>query len=271
MPRLTRDDGIELHYEERGSGPLVVLAAYWSLHPSVFEPIMAELAGDHRVARYDDRGTGLSTHAGPYDLETAAADLAAVIEAAGGPAIVICTADGANRAVRMGSRRPELIEAAVVIGGAPLGREKFAELDVLSASDGVVEALLAQVETDYRGTLRGVLAATNRQMSEDELRERIDAQVEHVPHEAAVPRLRAWAADQPLDDALALGDRLWVLVAENLAGGWFPAGRQMAEVVERELPQARIVEVADGMLSRPDETARVVRRLAADRGVAAAD
>jgi hypothetical protein len=157
------------------------------------------------------------------------------------------------------------------VGGVPLGRDKFAELDVLSASEGVVDALLAQAETDYKGTLRSLLSATNEQMSEEELRERIDAQVSYVPREVASPRLRIWANDQPLEYGLAAGDRLWVLVAESMAGGWFPAGRQMAEVVERELPHAHVVEVADGWVSRPDETAGVVRRITARTSVPARD
>src|SRR5206468_9137695 len=89
MPRLERPDGVEIHWEEEGEGPLVVLSGYWSLHPSVFAPITDELRGDHRVVRYDDRGTGGSTHAGPYDLETASSDLEAVVEAGGGPAVII--------------------------------------------------------------------------------------------------------------------------------------------------------------------------------------
>lgn len=271
MPSVTLPDGVELSYEEQGSGPLVVLASYWSMHPSVFGPITAELEADHRLVRYDDRGTGLSTRTGPYDLDTAADDLAAVIGAAGGPAIVLATADGMNRAVRVAASRPELVEAVVGVGGAPVGREPFAELEVLSASDGVVDALLAQIETDYRGTLRGVLGATNRQFSEDELRARIDAQVEHVPQEVASARLRAWASDDPVEFGRAIGNRLWVLVAETFTGGWFPAGRQLADVVERELPEARVAEIADGLMSRPDETAAQVRRIREEIAVRAAD
>src|SRR5436190_11280334 len=103
MPRLERPDGVEIHWEEAGEGPLVVLSAYWSLHPSVFAPLTGELRSDHRVVRSDDRGTGASTHAGPYDLETASGDLEAVVEAAGGSAVIISTADGAQRAAEVGA------------------------------------------------------------------------------------------------------------------------------------------------------------------------
>ena len=271
MPTVAVGDGVEIHCEEQGSGPLVVLAPWWSLHPSAFDAITRELRSGHRVLRYDDRGSGLSSPEEPYDLDTAAADLTAVIEHAGEAAVIVSTADGVNRAVRVASRRPDLVEAIVCVGGAPLGRGAFAESEVLAASDGVISALLAQVETDYKGMLRSLLAATNPQFSDDELRARINAQIEHVPQHVAAERLRAWATDAPHDAALAAGGRLWVLTSEDASGGWFPAGREMAALVERELPEANVVEVSDGMVSRPDETAAVVRSILAARTVEAAD
>ena len=67
MTWIEREDGTEIHWSDQGEGPLVVLAPYSTFHPSVYDPIAAELAGDHRIVRYDDRGTGESTRAGPYD------------------------------------------------------------------------------------------------------------------------------------------------------------------------------------------------------------
>lgn len=268
MPSLERPGDVEIYYEEAGSGPLVVLASYFSFHPSVFEPLTAELERDHWVVRYDDRGIGGSTRTGPYDLDTAAEDLEALVEALGEQAVVVGTADGPARAVRVAARRPDLVPAVVAVGGPPFGRGAFSDSDVLASSEPVVQALLSQVETDYRGALRTLVTSTNPQMSEDEVRERVAAQAEHCPVEGAAPRLRAWASDDAKDESLATGDRLWVIVAEALTGGWFPAGAEMAEVVRRVLPEARVVEVSDGMVSRPDETAAVIRGITA---AAAAD
>ncbi len=263
MSRLALDDGIEIHYEEHGSGPLVVLASYWSLHPSAFGPITRELAADHRVVHYHDRGTGLSTRAGPFDLDTSAADLEAVVEHLGEPAVVAGIGDGPLRGVRVAVRRPELVTAVVAVGGAPIGREELGRSDTLVASESVIRALQLQVETDYRGALRSLLAVTNAQMSEAELRDRIDQQIEHAPVEAAAPRLRAWIDDEPLHFGRGTGDRLWVCVADHQTGGWFPAGAEMASLVAETLPEAHIVEIADGWMSRPDETARVIRGITA--------
>ena len=63
------------------------------------------------MARYDARGTGESTRAGPHDIETSAADLAAVIERAAAPAVVITVGDGLNRALRVAAQHPDLISS----------------------------------------------------------------------------------------------------------------------------------------------------------------
>jgi pimeloyl-ACP methyl ester carboxylesterase len=264
MPDLDRDDGATIHWEQRGEqGPLVLVASYWSMHPSVYDPITAELEGDHRVVRYDERHAGESTHVGPYDLDTAAADMAAVIEAAGPPAVIVAQADGTNRAVRVLRDRPELVTAIVTNGGLPVGRKHFQDLDALVTSEGVVEALLSQVETDYRGSIRGILSATNTQMSADELRRRVEVQIAYSPAAAAYERLRAWTDDDPLELGRAAGDRLWVLSSEGAGGGWFPTGPEAEQLVRDLLPDAHHLEVDDGMVSRPDQTAEVVRRVGA--------
>jgi pimeloyl-ACP methyl ester carboxylesterase len=261
MPTVSRPGGVEIHWEERGEGPVVAIASMWSMYPPAFEPMVSELARDHRVVRYHDRGAGDSTPAGPYDLDTAADDLAAVIEVAGAPAVIVGTGDGPNRAIRVATRRPELVADVLAVGGAPLGRRALADADVLVSSDTVVGALLRQAETDYRGVLRSLLAAANPQQSDIELRTRMAEQVRFSPREGAVRRLRAWAEDEPLELARATGERLWVLPFEGSGGGWFPVGEELANAVRELLPDARIVPLDDGILSRPDQTAEVVRSI----------
>jgi pimeloyl-ACP methyl ester carboxylesterase len=266
MPVAARPDGARIHWTEQGDGPLVVIASYWSMLPSIFDNLVAELRSDHRVVLYDDRGTGKSTRRGPFDLDTSAEDLAAVIEAAGPPAIVLCTADGANRGVRVLARHPDRVTALVCVGGVPVGRRSFVDSDAMAASDVVVAALMSQVETDYRGALRGILTATNRQMNEAELRDRVTAQIEHCPQETSVARMRAWIEDDPSELARLAGDRLWLGVSENLGGGWFPTGADLRRRVEEGLPEARVVEIDDGFVSRPDQTADIIRKVVAARG-----
>src|SRR4051794_3799758 len=122
MPLLSRPDGVELHWDQRGEGPLIVLAPYWSGHPAVYDDLLSDLGRDHRVVTFDARGTGQSTRRGPYDMETDGADFEAIVEGTGGGAVALSIADGCNRAVRLGARRPDLVAAVLAIGAGPFAR-----------------------------------------------------------------------------------------------------------------------------------------------------
>jgi pimeloyl-ACP methyl ester carboxylesterase len=261
MPFLQRDDGVKIHWEARGQGPPVVLASYWSGHPGVYRALLDDLSADHRTVTYDARGCGQSTRRGPYDMETQTADLAAVVEAAGPPAVVIATADGANHAARLPARHRDLVHRVVALGTAPLGLKSLKGKEGMIGSDTVVGAFLDMVERDYRGAMRTLLTATNPQMSEEELRERVAFQVGYCPREAALGRLRAWLEDDPIEAARAAGSRLVVLASIDVAGAWLPPFAELQEMIRSELPEARLEVIEDGPVSRPDLTAAAVRQL----------
>ena len=122
MPELQRPDGATIHWEERGEGPLIVMALQFFGGAVVFPGLISELANDHRVVTYDVRGVGASSPQGPYDQETDKHDLIALIEELGGPALLIPMADGVNRAVRVAAERPDLAVAVLTPGGNPVGR-----------------------------------------------------------------------------------------------------------------------------------------------------
>jgi pimeloyl-ACP methyl ester carboxylesterase len=228
MPYLARPDGVKIHWEERGSGPPVVLAPYANGNPAVYDPLEAELAVDHRVVRYDDRGTGASDRSGPFDMDTGADDLEAVLEEVGGPAVVITLGDAVHRAARVTARRPDLVDALVVPGGTPAGRKRLEGSDAMVASDSVLDAFFGMAATDYRGAVR-----------------------------------RAWSEDDATEPGRDCGDRLWLLYSEDLTGGWFPAGEEGRRLARRLFPDAHVEEIEDGMISRPDLVGAVVRRVTA--------
>lgn len=264
MARLARPDGVELHWEGRGEGPLVVLAPYWSGHPGVYDALLSDLARDHRVVTWDARGTGKSTRTGPYDMKTDSSDLEAVLDAAGGGAVVITTADGANRGVRVAAGRPDLAAAVVALGTAPFARMHFEGSEGMIASDTVVGAFIKMLERDYRGALRTLLAATNSQMSEDELRERVGIQISYCPQEPAAARVRAWADDDPTAYARETGDRLWILTSPDVAGPWLPPAHERRRITEALIPKAQIVEGVElGPISQPRLAADAIRRISA--------
>jgi pimeloyl-ACP methyl ester carboxylesterase len=263
MARAMTRDGIGLRWDERGSGPPILLVSYWSFEPRVWEPISAELDSQFRLISYDDRGTGESDRVGPYDIETAADDLEAVAEAAcDTPAIAIAMVDGTNRAVRVAARRPDLISHVIAMGGPPLPRDAFMSSDSLISSSTVVAAFLQQLDMDYRGAVRALMEAGNSQMTQDELRDRVAKQVEHVPVEVASARIRSWAEDgEAVAPARELGERFVMLLGANNTGGWFPDEAELGQMIAEHFPEATVEHVADGILSRPDEAGAVVRRL----------
>jgi pimeloyl-ACP methyl ester carboxylesterase len=257
MPRLTRPDGVQIPWEERGEGPLVVLANQFFGDPDTFSALIEDLTRDHRLVSYQLRGTGDSDRRGPYDFVTDAADLEAVIETVGGPAVVLAFADGANRGVRVGARRPDLVSAVVSPAGNPVGLAAVEGTDALAGSSGVLEALVGMMGTDYRGAVRTMVASANPDWDEERVRARVATIVDLVPQEAALLRLKAWIADDVIEEARILGDRLWML--EDGTNLWFPI--EVARQTRAILPEAHILEVEDGAISRPDIAAGVIRGL----------
>ena len=196
-------------------------------------------------------------------METGAADLEAVIEAArraGGDRRRWPTR--VNRAVRVCAERPDLVEAMVVPGGSPPGAAALEGTEAMASSDSVVDAFLSMCETDYRGALRSLVTAGNPQMSEEEIRERVRLQAEYQPQEAAVARLRAWVDD----DAAGAGTRLRrpalaaVLRDHGRAAGSRRA-RKAVKLSRKLFPEAHVEGIENGIVSRPDLTAAVVRRI----------
>src|SRR5918996_6482913 len=228
MPRLRRPDGAELEWWIEGhDGPLVAIAMM------AFNPTLAchgiahELARDHRVLRYDLRGTGASTLTPPYDIETDAADLAALVEEAGADALVVALGDGARRAVRAAAERPDLIHTVVISGELPLGRIGGAgSRDALANSPAVLDALLGMVATDYRSGLRTMFSSSGEDEWHDTaLRDRLDAVEAHCPPEGGLSRLRSWIEGDPRMHGRGLDDRLVYLHYPGNA--WFQGSLQI--------------------------------------------
>ena len=162
MPTLTRPDGAEIAWRERGEGPPVVLAnmGYATRRrcsPASWTISRATIA----CSTYDTRGTGESSRAGPYDIATDAADLLAVVEDAGAAeAVAVGNGDGANRAVRAAAERPDLIGTVVVAGNISLPAETRGSEGLVS-SGSVLTALVTLLENDYRAGVHAFVSSGN--------------------------------------------------------------------------------------------------------------
>jgi pimeloyl-ACP methyl ester carboxylesterase len=252
---LSRPGGITIDWEQRGAGPLLYVSHNPMLAtPRTFEAVIADLGRDHRVVTWDQRGNGSSSRDGPYDLHTDAADLAALIDELGA-GVTLSLGDNPAPLV-VAENRPELVAAVVLVASLPrLPLSAGEEPESLLASEGVLAAGLHQARTDPRAALRGWLALGNPQLDEVGLQQRVEAQLAYGLVAAAVGRLDSYLAFDPSKACAALGDRLWIVTWTNP----IQTGEQVARVRAR-LPQANVVETADGPISRPDLTAAVVRR-----------
>jgi 3-oxoadipate enol-lactonase len=74
-------DGLDLHYEERGSGPALLLVPGIPAVASDWAPLAERLSGSRRAIAYDNRGSGRSSVTpGPYSTASLAADAVALID-----------------------------------------------------------------------------------------------------------------------------------------------------------------------------------------------
>lgn len=258
MAHLTRPDGARIHWEQRGQGAtLHILNSIVTSTPSAFEPLLSDLATDHRVVTWDARGGGRSTRERPYDLTTDVGDLTALIEEVAEPTVMISLGFVPTSLV-VAEHRPELVAAVVMIGG--LGFSNQTDPDSLIDSQSVVAASLQMARTDPRGLQRAFIALGNPQLDDAGVRARLEEQLAYYPVESWVERAESYMTYDGSRACAELGARLWLVHWANPLS----PGRPM-EHMRTMLPDAHILEVEDGPISRPDLTAAVVREITGSR------
>lgn len=98
MRTVTSKDGTTIAFDKVGSGPTVILVSGATAYRA-FDPFMAQLAellGNHfTVYNYDRRGRGDSGDTQPFAKEREIEDLQALVEDAGGTAMVFGISSGA--------------------------------------------------------------------------------------------------------------------------------------------------------------------------------
>jgi pimeloyl-ACP methyl ester carboxylesterase len=138
--RVTSADGTSIGFDRSGAGPVIILvhgALTGRAHP-VLSDLAAALAPWFTVVNYDRRGRGDSGDTPPYAVEREVEDLAALVELAGGSAMVFGGSSGAGLALQAAARNPAITKLAVweppyhVDDSAPrLSHDFAARLDAL--------------------------------------------------------------------------------------------------------------------------------------------
>ncbi|GAA0258380.1 alpha/beta hydrolase [Actinomadura nitritigenes] len=159
--------GASLHYEVRGSGPVLLLICGGIYDAAGYSGLAGLLADRYTVVTYDRRGNSRSPLTGPperQEIAVHADDASRLLGAvAGGPALVFGNSSGAQIALELAARHPEQVRA-VVAHEPPL-------LGLLPDADHW-ESVIAEVERAYRdggvGPAMGVFGAAMGMSGGDE-------------------------------------------------------------------------------------------------------
>jgi pimeloyl-ACP methyl ester carboxylesterase len=257
VPTLERPDGARIHYEVRGEGPPIVFALGYAATPATYAGVADDLARDHSVITWDPRGCGSSSREGPFDIATDAGDLIALVHEVSGPAAIFAIGHGVIVGLRAAAEDPDAVRAIVSPAIVVALRRHLEDAEGFGSSETVTEMLVEQLRRDPRGAVRATIASLNPQYGDEELRARVDETLAYTAPETTLERIESWLADEAAPDQLrALGGRLAVLWYEG-----DPWGVGGTPPLRELLPEARVIELADGPLSRPDLTAAIVREM----------
>lgn len=114
MPFAT-NDGVRIHWDERGSGTPVLLVMGATYSSRMWYPAIDALAEHHRVIWFDNRGTGESAPSKSGTIEDMAADGVAVLEAAGvDRAHIYGVSLGGVIVIQLALQNPERVRSLVV-------------------------------------------------------------------------------------------------------------------------------------------------------------
>jgi pimeloyl-ACP methyl ester carboxylesterase len=142
MPRVRTDDGIELHYEEAGSGPPMVFVHEYAGDHRSWEMQLRFFARRYRCIAFSARGyppSDVPAEPEKYSQDRATDDIASVITGLGlGPTHVVGLSMGGFATLHLGLRHPHLarslVAAGVGYGAAPGKTAQFhAETDAAIA------------------------------------------------------------------------------------------------------------------------------------------
>ena len=122
MPTLT-NNGINLHYETHGTGPVLLLSHGFSATSAMWRGQIEEFSRDHTLVLWDFRGHGQSDYpADPaaYSEEATVSDMSAILDAVGAKTAIIGGLSlGGYMSLAFHLRHPERCRALLIIDTGP--------------------------------------------------------------------------------------------------------------------------------------------------------
>lgn len=155
MPTIRTDDGVDLHYEEAGSGIPMVFVHEFAGDARSWEPQLRFFSRRYRCIAFNARGyppSAVPSDPKAYSQDRATDDIAAVIRGLDlAPAHVVGLSMGAFATLHLGLRHPalarSLVAAGVGYGAAPDKREQFR-----AETDAAIARLRSEGMDVYGGT-----------------------------------------------------------------------------------------------------------------------
>jgi DNA-binding SARP family transcriptional activator/pimeloyl-ACP methyl ester carboxylesterase len=197
-PRVTMRNGATLAFYEHGGGEETLLLTNPLIYGlEILQPVLEQLCQEFRILTMDLRGTGRSDPIPePYTTADHAADIGAVIEAAGrGPVTAIGISKSGNMLVKLAVTAPSLVKRLVLLG---------TPLDVTPGSMSLVPS---EIDDRFRAALRAgdleramqhFVATIVTDPDTGELAEQFTRNVLRLPRESI---LSNWAPDPEIDIA----------------------------------------------------------------------
>ncbi|MGW6692627.1 alpha/beta fold hydrolase [Rhodococcus sp. NPDC054953] len=254
MP-LATINGIQLNYQVKGSGDLVVLimgtgspGRVWDLHQ-----VPALVAAGYRVCTFDNRGIAPTDEcAAGFTIEDMVADTAALIEHLGGPAYVVGTSLGARIAQELSLTRPDLVRRAVFL--AAHGRRDTLQKALRDGERELDEKGITLPDT-YRAAITAVLNLSPASLA-DPMAAQDWLDIFAFSKGTPSPGVRAQEGLDDFGDRLPAYGRITVpCLAIGFADDRLVAPGLAAEVA-KAIPGARYIELEDcghyGYLERPE-------------------
>ncbi|MEV1045255.1 alpha/beta fold hydrolase [Streptomyces sp. NPDC049916] len=162
-------DGSRIHVELHGpeDAPAVVLAHGWTCNTRFWDAQIRDLAADHRVIAYDQRGHGLTPEPGPggYSTDALADDVEAVLAAtlAPGRRAVLAGHSMGGMTLMAAAARPGLREHAAAVLLCSTGSSRLtAEALVLPFRAGALRTRLTAAVLGARAPLGPVTPLSRR-------------------------------------------------------------------------------------------------------------
>ena len=240
MPTVTSKDGTRIAFEKVGSGPAVILVngamSYRRAFDTTLEDLAELLSKDFTAYDYDRRGRGESGNTEPFTKVREIEDIQALIEEAGGEAMLVGFSSGGavtleTTAVTPGVTKAFVYEVPFIVDDSRQPLEDYEGHTTRLVAEGKLDELIEYFITVVAGVPAEFVGGIKQDQA---MWERMRAIAPTIPHDAAF--MSEFMKGKPLPAGYWSKVKVPVLVGD---GGASPAWlHHAAEALAEALPNA---------------------------------